>query len=101
MEISILVVVYCTDRPGGSEHPELLTYSPMKVYLCKQSHWCAVTEKKLYYISELRMARHYAADDFPVAGETIQFLANKILGTAVGKESYHNGYAGHFVLHHT
>jgi len=73
----------------------------MKVYLCKQSHWCAVTEKKLYYISELRMARHYAADDFPVAGETIQFLANKILGTAVVKESYHNGYAGHFVLHHT
>ena len=70
----------------------------MKLYLCKRSHWRAVQETSLYYLSELRLARHRGARDFPVVGETVQFLADRLLGTAVIQEAHHNGYAGHFVL---
>jgi hypothetical protein len=70
----------------------------MKVYMCKRVHWQALLETKLYYVSELRLARHHGSDDFPAVGETVQFLADNILGTAEIKESYQNGYAGHFVL---
>ena len=70
----------------------------MKVYLCKKVHWNAVMATKLYYVSELRLARHYKSKDFPKVGEKVQFLADRILGTAVIKESYQNGYAGHFLL---
>ena len=70
----------------------------MQIYLCKTVHWQAVLHTGLYYITELRLAANIKGDNFPIAGETIQFLANRILGTAVVKESYQNGYAGHFVL---
>lgn len=66
--------------------------------MCKRVHWQALLETKLYYVSELRLARHHGSDDFPAVGETVQFLADNILGTAEIKESYQNGYAGHFVL---
>ena len=70
----------------------------MKLYLCKRAHWQAVQETHLYYVSELRLARHRAAQDFPVPGETVRFLADRSLGTAVIQEAHQNGYAGHFLL---
>jgi hypothetical protein len=66
--------------------------------MCKRAHWQAVMETTLYYVSELRLARHIGSNDLPEAGETVQFLANSILGTAVIQAFHHNGYAGHFVL---
>ena len=70
----------------------------MQVYLCKASHWQAVVDTGLYYISELRMAVNIKGNNFPAPGDTVQFLANRVLGTAVIQKSYQNGYAGHFVL---
>ena len=70
----------------------------MQLYLCKTDHWKAVVQTRLYYVSELRLAVNIKGDNFPIAGDTVQFLANRILGTAVIHESHHNGYAGHFVL---
>ena len=55
----------------------------MQVYLCKAAHWQAVVETGLYYISELRMAVNIKGNNFPAPGDTVQFLANRVLGTAV------------------
>jgi hypothetical protein len=70
----------------------------MQVYLCKAAYWQAVLDTRLYYISELRLAVNIKGKNFPNAGDTVQFLSNRVLGTAVIQESYQNGYAGHFVL---
>jgi len=79
-------------------HPESSENSRMRVYMCKNVHWQSVVETKLYYMSELRLARHHRSNDFPVTGDIVQFLANRILGTAVIKEAYQNGYGAHFIL---
>jgi hypothetical protein len=70
----------------------------MQLYLCKLDNWNAVVQTRLYYVSELRLAVNIKGNNFPIAGDSVQFLANRVLGTAVIQESHHNGYAGHFVL---
>jgi hypothetical protein len=66
--------------------------------MCKYVHWQSVLDTKLYYVSELRLARHHKSNDFPAAGDTVQFLADRILGTAVIEKAYQNGYGAHFEL---